>query len=62
MLYTLGYNTFGLPAKQFAIQTGTHPHVATETNTSNMERQLSRLGLGHDRRRTFTTTGCDCYK
>ncbi|MDK7200194.1 MULTISPECIES: leucine--tRNA ligase [Corynebacterium] len=62
VLHTLGYDAFGLPAEQFAIQTGTHPRVTTEANIANMERQLGRLGLGHDRRRVFATTDQDYYK
>ena len=49
VLHTLGYDSFGLPAEQYAIQTGTHPRATTEANIANMQRQLSRLGLGHDR-------------
>ncbi|HHT31468.1 MAG TPA: class I tRNA ligase family protein, partial [Corynebacterium sp.] len=56
VLHTLGYDAFGLPAEQFAVQTGTHPRVTTEANIANMERQLGRLGLGHDKRRAFATT------
>ena len=62
VLHTLGYDAFGLPAEQFAVQTGTHPRVTTEANIANMERQLGRLGLGHDRRRVFATTDVDYYK
>ncbi|KAH8309687.1 hypothetical protein KR044_011257, partial [Drosophila immigrans] len=53
VLHTLGYDAFGLPAEQYAVQTGTHPRTTTQANIDNMERQLGRLGLGHDRRRTF---------
>ncbi|MEJ6018553.1 leucine--tRNA ligase [Corynebacterium sp. H113] len=62
VLHTLGYDAFGLPAEQFAVQTGTHPRVTTEANIQNMERQLGRLGLGHDKRRSFATTDTDYYK
>ncbi|MFI0259877.1 leucine--tRNA ligase [Streptomyces sp. NPDC017056] len=55
VLHTLGFDAFGLPAEQYAVQTGTHPRVSTEANIVNMRRQLRRLGLGHDRRRSIET-------
>jgi leucyl-tRNA synthetase len=55
VLHALGYDAFGLPAEQFAVQTGQHPRVTTEANMANMKRQLRRLGLGHDSRRSFAT-------
>ena len=48
----LGYDAFGLPAEQYAVQTGQHPRKTTEENIVTMKRQLRRLGLGHDDRRT----------
>lgn len=62
VLHTLGYDAFGLPAEQYAVQTGTHPRTTTEANIKNMERQLGRLGLGHDKRRSFATTNVDYYR
>ena len=62
VLHTLGYDAFGLPAEQYAVQTGTHPRTTTMANISNMERQLGRLGLGHDKRRSFATTDTDYYR
>lgn len=62
VLHTLGYDAFGLPAEQYAIQTGTHPRVTTEANIANMRRQLAMLGLGHDPRRSVATTDPDFYK
>ncbi|MDU1431778.1 MAG: class I tRNA ligase family protein, partial [Actinomyces sp.] len=59
VLYTMGYDAFGLPAEQYAVQTGQHPRVTTEENIANMRRQLRRLGLSHDRRRSFATTDVD---
>ncbi|MEE1619153.1 leucine--tRNA ligase [Brachybacterium sp. J153] len=56
VLYTMGYDAFGLPAEQYAVQTGTHPRVTTEANVANMRRQLHRLGLSHDARRSLATT------
>lgn len=62
VLHTLGYDAFGLPAEQYAIQTGTHPRIKTQESIDNMERQLGRLGLGHDRRRSVATTDVEFYK
>ncbi|WP_420099428.1 leucine--tRNA ligase [Corynebacterium sp.] len=62
VLHTLGYDAFGLPAEQYAVQTGTHPRTTTSANIENMERQLGRLGLGHDRRRVVATTDTDFYR
>ncbi|MBJ7349303.1 MAG: leucine--tRNA ligase, partial [Rhodococcus sp.] len=61
VLHALGYDAFGLPAEQYAVQTGTHPRSTTEDNIVNMRRQLRRLGLGHDRRRSLATTDVDFY-
>jgi hypothetical protein len=46
VLHAMGYDAFGLPAEQFAVQTGQHPRVATEANIDNMRRQLRALGVG----------------
>ncbi|MEU8528970.1 MULTISPECIES: leucine--tRNA ligase [Streptomyces] len=62
VLHTLGFDAFGLPAEQYAVQTGTHPRVSTEANMDNMKVQLRRLGLGHDKRRSFATIEPDYYK
>ena len=62
VLHTLGYDAFGLPAEQYAVQTGTHPRTTTMANIENMERQLGRLGLGHDKRRSVATTDKDFYR
>ena len=62
VLHTLGYDAFGLPAEQYAIQTGTHPAIKTQESIENMERQLGRLGLGHDKRRAIVTTDEDYYR
>ena len=56
VLHALGYDAFGLPAEQFAVQTGQHPAITTDQNISIMRRQLRRLGLAHDDRRSFATT------
>lgn len=62
VLHALGFDSFGLPAEQYAVQTGTHPRTRTEANIVNFKRQLGRLGLGHDSRRSFSTTDVDFYK
>ena len=62
VLHALGFDAFGLPAEQYAIQTGTHPRTRTEANIVNFRRQLGRLGFGHDARRSFSTTDVDYYK
>ncbi|MFJ9414113.1 leucine--tRNA ligase [Streptomyces sp. NPDC101227] len=62
VLHTLGFDAFGLPAEQYAVQTGTHPRVSTEANIVNMRRQLRRLGLGHDQRRSIETIDPAYYK
>ncbi|MGO4662752.1 leucine--tRNA ligase [Terrabacter sp. 2TAF16] len=62
VLHALGYDAFGLPAEQYAVQTGQHPRKTTEENMTNMKRQLRRLGLGFDNRRTFATIDDDYYR
>jgi len=62
VLHALGFDAFGLPAEQYAVQTGTHPRTRTEANIVNFRRQLGRLGFGHDNRRSFSTTDIDFYK
>lgn len=62
VLHALGYDSFGLPAEQHAITTGIHPRVNTESNIANMRRQLRRLGLAHDARRSVSTTDEAFYK
>ncbi|OEV02723.1 leucine--tRNA ligase [Streptomyces oceani] len=62
VLHTLGFDAFGLPAEQYAVQTGTHPRESTEANIVNMRSQLRRLGLGHDQRRSVATTDPEFYR
>ncbi|MCM0641463.1 leucine--tRNA ligase [Cellulomonas wangsupingiae] len=59
VLHALAFDAFGLPAEQFAVQTGQHPRVTTEANIAIMQRQLRRLGLAHDPRRSFSTIDAD---
>jgi leucyl-tRNA synthetase len=62
VLHALGYDAFGLPAEQYAIETGTHPQVRTEENVATYRRQLHRLGLAHDPRRSISTTDESYYR
>jgi leucyl-tRNA synthetase len=62
VLHSMGFDAFGLPAEQYAVQTGQHPRTTTESNVANMRRQLRRLGLGHDSRRSVVTTDPDYYR
>jgi len=59
VLHPMGFDAFGLPAEQYAIETGVHPRVTTEQNIENMVRQLKRLGLGYDWDRCLATTDPD---
>src|SRR6201985_2274696 len=62
VLHTMGFDAFGLPAEQSALQTGQHPRVTTDANMAEFKRQLRRLGLGHDERRAVATTDLPFYK
>jgi len=62
VLHPMGFDAFGLPAEQYAIDTGVHPRVTTEQNIANMVRQLKRLGLGYDWDRTVSTTDPGYYR
>jgi len=62
VLHPMGFDAFGLPAEEHARQTGEHPRVNTERNIANMSRQMSRLGLGFDERRSFATIDEDYYR
>jgi leucyl-tRNA synthetase len=62
VLHTMGFDAFGLPAEQYAVQTGQHPRKTTEENIQTYLRQIRRLGLGHDERRRISTIDPDYYK
>jgi leucyl-tRNA synthetase len=62
VLHPFGFDAFGLPAEQYAIETGQHPAVTTEQNIANMRRQLRRLGLAHDPRREISTADPAYYR
>jgi leucyl-tRNA synthetase len=55
VLHALGFDAFGLPAEIYAVETGRHPRETTLENIGAMQRQLRRLGLAHDDRRSFAT-------
>lgn len=62
VLHAMGFDAFGLPAEQYAVQTGTHPRTTTEANVARYKAQLRRLGLAHDERRSVATTDVDFYR
>jgi leucyl-tRNA synthetase len=62
VLHPMGFDAFGLPAEQFAVEHGVHPRVTTEKNIDNMLRQLKALGLSYDWDRKLATTDVDYYK
>ncbi len=61
VLHPMGFDAFGLPAEQFAIETGQHPRVTTEKNIATMREQMTRLGLGHDPQRFIATIDREFY-
>ncbi|WP_433529191.1 leucine--tRNA ligase [Micromonospora sp. CA-263727] len=62
VLHAMGFDAFGLPAEQYAVQTGTHPRTTTEANIDRYRAQLRRLGLAHDQRRSVATIDTDFYR
>jgi leucyl-tRNA synthetase len=62
VLHTMGFDAFGLPAEQYAVQTGQHPAVTTAQNIATYRRQLRRLGLAHDPRRSVSTADPSYYR
>ena len=56
VLHPMGWDAFGLPAEQYAIQTGTHPAITTNKNCDNFRRQIKSLGLSYDWDREINTT------
>jgi leucyl-tRNA synthetase len=62
VLHPFGFDAFGLPAEQYAIETGRHPAVTTAENIDHMRRQLRRLGLGHDPSRELSTADPRFYR
>jgi leucyl-tRNA synthetase len=62
VLHPMGFDAFGLPAEQYAVQTGTHPRITTEANVERYRAQLRRLGLAYDNRRSLATTDVEYYR
>ncbi|MFY1616778.1 leucine--tRNA ligase [Micromonospora sp. WMMD736] len=62
VLHAMGFDAFGLPAEQYAVQTGTHPRTTTVANIERYKAQLRRLGLAHDERRSVATIDTDFYR
>ncbi|MVN92906.1 leucine--tRNA ligase [Mucilaginibacter aquatilis] len=62
VLHPMGYDSFGLPAEQYAIQTGQHPAITTEANIATYRRQLDQLGFSFDWSREVRTSSPDYYK
>lgn len=56
VLHPMGWDAFGLPAEQYAIQTGTHPSITTKNNCDTFRRQIKELGLSYDWDREINTT------
>lgn len=62
VLHPMGWDAFGLPAEQYALQTGRHPRDITVENIDNFRRQIKSLGFSYDWDREFSTTDPDYYK
>ena len=62
VLHPMGWDAFGLPAEQYAIQTGTHPSITTKNNCDTFRRQIKELGLSYDWDREINTTDPKYYK
>jgi leucyl-tRNA synthetase len=62
VLHPMGWDAFGLPAEQYAIETGTHPRITTENNIRRFREQLKQIGFSYDWDRQVDTTDPDYYK
>jgi leucyl-tRNA synthetase len=62
VLHAMGFDAYGLPAEQYAVQTGKHPRLTTEANIERYRLQLRRLGMGYDDRRSVATTDVEFYR
>jgi leucyl-tRNA synthetase len=62
VLHPMGFDSFGLPAENYAIKTGTHPRETTEKNIENFRRQIKRLGFSYDWNREISTHSVEYYR
>jgi len=62
VLHPMGWDAFGLPAEQYAIEHNVHPAVTTQRNIDNMRRQIKMFGFSYDWNREFATTDADYYR
>jgi len=62
VLHPMGYDAFGLPAEQYAVQTGTHPRITTESNINKISRQIKSFGFSYDWDRQINTTDPKYYR
>jgi leucyl-tRNA synthetase len=62
VLHPMGYDAFGLPAEQYAIQTGQHPAITTDKNSKRYKEQLVKIGFSYDWNREFRTSDPEYYK
>jgi leucyl-tRNA synthetase len=62
VLHPMGWDSFGLPAEQYAVKTGQHPRVTTEANIATFTGQIKRLGFSYDWSRELATTNPDYFK
>ena len=62
VLHPMGFDSFGLPAENYAIKTGTHPYITTNKNINNFRRQIKSLGFSYDWDREISTCDEDYYK
>jgi leucyl-tRNA synthetase len=62
VMHPMGWDAFGLPAEQYAIETGTHPRVTTQKNIETFRRQIKRLGFSYDWDREVDTTDPNYFK
>ncbi len=62
VLHPMGYDAFGLPAEQYAVEHGVHPRSTTEKNIANIERQIKMFGFSYDWTRRVSTTDVDYYR
>ena len=62
VLHPMGWDAFGLPAEQYAIETGTHPRITTDENVRTFKRQIQSFGFSYDWDREINTTSPDYYR